>query len=138
MKKLKFEWKKLECNPIFLFVLLLLPCVLLLFSKPESAIIESKLSPQKNKSEQNLPLIITSLPDPNGHTGSKYVSKIKTNNRNSDQLIYQLENAPEGLVIGVDGTLTWEHPVQGRYTVIVIITDSAGIVTQRQFHLLIH
>ncbi|MDR0611196.1 MAG: putative Ig domain-containing protein, partial [Planctomycetaceae bacterium] len=83
----------------------------------------------------NAPPQITALPEPNGLVGNEYVSKIEAYDPNGDALTYQLENAPEGLTVAADGTLTWTNPVTGRYTVTAIVTDSEGAVAKRQFEL---
>jgi hypothetical protein len=82
----------------------------------------------------NAPPVITNLPTNTvGQVGEEYVAQILADDPNGDALTYKLENAPDGLTISDDGTITWSEPVAGRYTVAVIATDSEGATAQRQF-----
>ncbi len=83
----------------------------------------------------NAPPQITGLPDPNITFGQEYVSQIIAHDPNGDAITYKLENAPAGLTVGADGTLTWENPTTGRYTVAVVVTDTSGATARREFQL---
>jgi fibro-slime domain-containing protein/RHS repeat-associated protein len=69
--------------------------------------------------------------------GTKYVYKLKVADADNDSLKYELVQAPTGMSISTDGTLSWRPKLsqQGVYPITVKVTDARGGVAIQSFNL---
>jgi RHS repeat-associated protein len=84
----------------------------------------------------NAPPQIHSTPPRQGRTDQPYTYAVDATDPNPDDtLTYNLEGAPDNITISQAGLVTWPVPVQGIYTITVVVTDPDGGADLQTYHL---
>jgi hypothetical protein len=68
-------------------------------------------------------------------SGEKYLYRSQAVDLNADDLTYELVNAPDGMAIAADGTISWRPGDEqiGNHTVIVRVSDPSGEIDLQNF-----
>jgi hypothetical protein len=74
--------------------------------------------------------VITSAPATGGAEGQAYRYQLVASDADGDAIGYSLASAPGGATIDAQGLLRWDTPVQGRYEMVVRVTDGRAFTDQ--------
>ncbi len=79
---------------------------------------------------------IYSRPNRHGNEDEAYQYQVKAYDPNGDTLTYRLIRAPQGMVIdAATGLISWHSPRQGRYRVVIKVTDGRGGKKRQRYRL---